>query len=307
MARRNHYIPQLLLRRFASKRDGDKFWIWQVPLQGPPIEISTRDTAVAKGFYGAEETGVEAAFAKMESTFSTALNEIEAGGSTRSHEDILRQMVWTLAFRTRAFRDQFSGKVGRLMSAVLDSEELFRGFQTIAERQLSEIKPVELQADMRAAFAKAGLFEKSMAVLRSGIGEMEDAAERGQIEGLAALLGTNQVPSAFAPLDWKIYSVDSGSLILGDFCVLCWKDDGRLGPLVVKDWQTLYIPISPTKVLAASRQGSIPHRTAEELNVASAALSSNYFYCSEATDPLQALAASIGSMASLLVEDGVTP
>ena len=68
--KRNHYIPRLLLNRFASRAEGDKHWVWQSGQGGQSREISTRDAAVGSHFYGALDTGVEQALAKVESRFA---------------------------------------------------------------------------------------------------------------------------------------------------------------------------------------------------------------------------------------------
>ena len=78
-ARRNHYVPQFLLRRFASKKDGDSHWIWQISRDGAVREISTRHAAVAKDFYGDADTSIEATLSIVEAGYGGALADIDRG------------------------------------------------------------------------------------------------------------------------------------------------------------------------------------------------------------------------------------
>jgi hypothetical protein len=58
-AKRHHYIPQFVLREFATRRDG-KHFIFQMPTQGrrAPTAVSVRDAALRKNLYRAiDENG----------------------------------------------------------------------------------------------------------------------------------------------------------------------------------------------------------------------------------------------------------
>lgn len=119
--RRNHYVPRFLLKRFSSRSQGKKSWIWQVSHEDDPVEISTRDAAVTRDFYGGPSSGVEDAFATAETRFADVLAAIESGDSPQLHQKELREFIWTLVVRTRAFRQQFAQFSGDLLEKVLES------------------------------------------------------------------------------------------------------------------------------------------------------------------------------------------
>jgi hypothetical protein len=119
--RRNHFVPRFLLNRFASRTDGKKSWVWQLSRDREPIEISTRDAAVATQFYGGSETGVEDALAVAETRFSRTLSALDAGESAHNHAEGLREFVWNLAVRTRALRKQFEDVAERLTTKVIET------------------------------------------------------------------------------------------------------------------------------------------------------------------------------------------
>src|SRR5437773_5887036 len=98
---RNHYIPRLLLNRFASRTQGDTSWIWQLSSDGRAREISTRDAAVGSLFYGKPDSGVEEALARIESRFAPILERIDLGEQPSEFQEALRQFVYLLFIRTR--------------------------------------------------------------------------------------------------------------------------------------------------------------------------------------------------------------
>jgi hypothetical protein len=119
--RRHHYIPRLLLNRFASRREDRKYWIWQLARNREPREVSTRDIAVASGFYGQADTGVEEAFAVEEGSFGRILRGLQTGRAPNELYDDLRWLVWTLGVRTRALREQFLDAANRILDKVIDT------------------------------------------------------------------------------------------------------------------------------------------------------------------------------------------
>ena len=82
--KRNHYIPRMLLNRFASRTEGKKHWIWQTGQDGQSREISTRDAAVGSLFYGESSTGVERALSEVESRIATVLRRLDEAGESLS-------------------------------------------------------------------------------------------------------------------------------------------------------------------------------------------------------------------------------
>lgn len=335
--RRNHFIPRFLLARFASRRDGKKSWVWQVSQEGDALEISTRDAAVATDFYGGAETGVEDAFAEAEGEFARALSRIEKGDSIEDHEGTLRQLIWTLAIRTRALRQQFAKLAHGLTDKIVETasspqaqdmlaEYMRAEFPRIMEKELSKFPPEE-RAAVNAVFSAPEIREEMLqameGLMRSTFpkeifghirdmvrdrGILQEAAEKGQVEGLIRLLKDSKVPDSFSPSYWQVYKVAPHLMVLGDVCVVAVRADGTFGSLLqgVQEWETLYLPISPSAVLVAARRAPASLLDVEQINHASAGLSWSHLYSSKMSDWVRSLASTIGSIAPILSDQDIS-
>lgn len=336
--KRNHFIPRFLLSRFASRRQGKKTWVWQISQDGNGIEISTRDAAVATDFYGGAETGVEDNFARAEYQYAQALTAIERGEEIENHRDSLRELVWTLAIRTRALRRQFTETVGNLTNQMVESVRSQSAQDALVEHfrvqllekfeEESSILTPELQAAAKHDFERSELHRNMLHALedlmRSPLphlvfghmrdmmrtqGVLEKAVEDGQVQGLSRLLEDVRVPSSFSPAQWGLYEVEpSQALILGDACVVAVASEGKVCSLFQSNntWETLYLPIFPSRVLVAGRHSLGTLWQQEEINRASAELSSSHIYCSETTETTRSLASLIGKKAMFLSEEEIS-
>lgn len=329
--RRNHYVPRFLLKRFASRSLGKKSWIWQVPQEGDPVEISTRDAAVARDFYGSPGSGVEDAFANAETRFAEVLSRIDSGEPPQQHHEDLRELAWTLVARTRAFRQQFAQFFDGLLERALDSvtqpnhgdrltQELAARVSVAWEQHMAKLPPSE-QAEVRRRLELVGLGDDARDISSRLLGSplarqfreeflnaappraMERASAKGQIEGLQKTLASSSVPEWFRPHRWTIHRAD-GTLILGDGCVFARTGAGRISSLVLarEDWEQVYLPVSPSRILVGSRTDHSALVDAEEINDYSVGLSWTHFFSSTIAAPIRARARAIGSIASQLIE-----
>lgn len=333
--RRNHYVPRLLLKRFSSRSQGKKSWIWQVSQDADPVEISTRDAAVTRDFYGSPGSEVEDAFAAAETRFADVLSRIDSGESPQRYHKELREFSWTLVARTRAFRQQFAQFFDGLLERVLESaarpqrgdrltQELAASFSVAWEQHMGKLPPSE-QAEVRRGLALVGLGDDARAISSTFLGSplarqfceqflnaappgaMEKASARGQIEGLQKALASSSVPEWFKPHRWTVHRTD-GKLILGDGCVFVRTGTGRISSLILarEDWEQVYLPVSPSSILVGSRTDHSALVDTEELNDYSAGLSWTHFFSSTMAAPISARARAIGNIASQLIETEIS-
>lgn len=321
--RRNHFIPRFILKRFASKRKKEKSWIWQLS-RDSKAEISTKDAAVAADFYGGSETGVEDMFESAEKRFSRSLTAIEGGDLILGHAETLRELVWTLAVRTRALREQFAGTFSQFLGTAIKSLESNSVQEVIVEHMRSNwdrlmgdalsglpkiahldarsfLGDPDVKEDLRCSAEKLlpMLAPALLSRFCGGINNqdaLKKISEEGQIKGLKTLLGESRVPETFSPSSWQLYNVESQDLILGDGCVVAVGADGSVGSLLRSDiaWKAVYLPISVSTVLVAMREGSGALLSARDINIASATLSSSYIYASKVNDFVLEMAQIIG-------------
>jgi Protein of unknown function (DUF4238) len=321
-ARRNHYIPQFLLRRFASRTDGQKHLIWQLSRDGAVREISTRDAAVATDFYGDASNSIEPALAILEAGYGGALAAIDRGSIPPN--DVLRQFVWTTAARTRAIREQFVDMGEATLDRVFDylanteegknelfdysrsrplfSDALLRKLPTKQQRQFSIRQRMELERELRQRARGSLDLPAIFAQIKEGLakaGGFSPAAARGQLQVLRG-----DVRQWFQPSRWEVQP--GSALILGDCCVVAVDAEGNTGSLITigRERRRVLLPISPTQILVGyeADEPSSPVDL-DAINLASAELSDSVIYASRAGDRERGLAAQIGRRAALLPED----
>ncbi len=320
--RRNHFIPRFLLNRFASRIEGKKYWVWQVAHTGSPIEISTRDAAVTPYFYGTPDSGVEDAFATVETRFGQTLIAIDAGDSPQAHSEDLRQYVWTLAVRTRALREQLIATTDRFLTGFAEfaytqkaRHALTRQLESAVDDQINEMfskipypqgivaKRLFRQLAIKQARAldPALLLTDFVNILRQQ-DILGKAGSRGHVQALAALLKSRGAPDSFKPSCWQVLSAPSGIFVLGDACIFAISEDNSCGSLLrfSQTWRELYFPISTSQVIIAKHDTSPPLLDLIDINRASFMLAFSHIYASRMTSDIQNLSTYIGKAEPIL-------
>lgn len=320
----NHYVPNLLLRRFASRtEDGKKkkAWIWCFQTGREPLETSTRNVGAKNDFYG-KGSDVEEKLAPIEGKYAEVLRRLDDGLDPNLVAADLREMVFQFALRTQAFRVEFPEifeEILRSLGGTMTEENLraameFKlktdGKQLIsaairklplrirlpvyvlrlipAFRRALEKKLVDL------AIGRMPIFHHEVMKRFEGNGEIAMMARNSQIKRISENLNA---PEKLRPYDWQVVTVSDGSIILGDAVVIAVDKSGESGSLFRFGtmWDTIYLPISKKSYLVArSDQGSevLDFRT---LNYFSARLSSDEIFASENTAYEQMLAEEIGA------------
>src|SRR5690606_5579610 len=89
----------------------------------------------------------------------------------------------------------------------------------------------------------------------SGVDKALGAAKKGQINGLMQLLKEGVAPASFQPQEWIVLTSGSENVILGDIAAFASDASGKAAQVMVfgQQWSHIYLPISPSKVLVASR------------------------------------------------------
>lgn len=336
--RRNHFIPIVLLRRFASRTDGPKkAWIWQIGQETKAVEISLRDAAVGSYFYGKAETSLEGLFKQFETSLGVVLNDLDSGADPGTHGHVLRSFIYLQMLRTRALREQFADTsslmLDKLMAAATPervrgaaTKELDANFDQYVERELARLPKGQRdwilrqlnQPGVREAFKEA-FFEQLEeidvgpawdVVLKTMRNEqmIPTAAAHGQIRGLTRLLGGEGVPDSFFPKRWHLVTRIDCEFVLGDCCVIGRSTDGEIGsPLrFAQKWSEIYLPISPDQVLVACNHQDDYQGADLDINAASASLSRSYVYSNCASEAHCRFSSRIGEACYLLPEEDVS-
>ena len=320
--KRNHYVPQFLLRRFASRGNRKRRWVWQFRSGARPVEVVTRDAAVSTYFYGQPETGLEDAFADFEGRQGTLLRDLDAGEDPNDRGQELRVFVWSLAFRTRALRSHFADTAERLLEQMkaVDGKTITDAFgREIANNLdhhldaiLAKLSPAQ-RAHAQQAMRLPGVSDamktyalrevaKSVPMVGAVLGQVggliQGAAESGHVKGLMKLFAEGKVvPEKFEVPNWTVELFEGNSVVLGDGVVFATGPNGDWGTLgkFTRSYAEVYAPISHDRVLVGKRNKGTQTLGLAEINAASVQLSLDTFFASRRTDTEVNLADQIGT------------
>jgi len=131
---------------------------------------------------------------------------------------------------------------------------------------------------------------------------IQKSAKEGQVNGLLKALSMGGVPKPFRIQWWAVCNAAPGTFVLGDCCVIARSTEGCMGvPMQfgIEEWGTLYLPISSSGVLAASRSREAIALSADELNAISAEMSSSYIYASHFDNSVADLGKKIGARSTM--------
>jgi hypothetical protein len=329
--KRNHYIPRVLLNRFASYREPAKglFKIWRYSKDHPLKEISTKDVAVGSYFYGREDSELEDKLGAIESKLASALTKIDDKQPPSDFNDFLSDYAWVQAIRTRSFRDRVSRTMSGLLSGFADRTESHevraalraRGEKLIQE-EVDKFSPFEREyirralggisfetlASLRLAeLINSGEFGRQLSQLLRGFVEnplLTKGLATGHNQALSKMIDAEKLSPDIFRASWQLVKVSGTKLVLGDSCIIAINLDGLVQPLTdAINWRALYFPIDASTHLVGHREAAWPVLGADEINRASAASSTGQFFASEQTGELAELVALIGSATNILSQD----
>lgn len=334
MGKRQHYIPRMLLKGFASKSDPEnaKFWIWQVRPSHPPIEISTKDAAVEKNFYGGDQA-LESRLSEFESANSKVVEQLLAGEEPNNLSSQIELFVWSQAVRTKAIRDEFISAAIHLLETTARSiysstfkesvsARVHADFETLIAENSSNlplIQRITLEELVKVPDARNLILDSLVAqasienvqrllvatihgVINSGI--LREKANAGFYKGLESMLKMTSSSERYRPEFWELTRFKEHSILLGDICTFAISADGSFGsiPKVGEGWQTLVLPVAHNAVLLGHRSTERSIITTDLLNLASSSLSTDKYYCSSDSDQLTAYNNKIGSVEPLVAQ-----
>lgn len=328
--KRHHYIPQFLLRRFASRTGRSCKWVWQFRDGDSPKEIVTKDAAVSRFFHGTDGIGLEDGLARLESDHARVLRALDSGADPETFSESLRTLAWFLAVRTRAFRKQLTQVVSCGMQNLAASgsqatqafeRELQSNFpkhlqvylETLPQDQRSWLAVLLQDESVYAAF-HAHVYA-SLAHVPEWVHRMcEDIAsdalntvESGHLRALNQLAARALPPDEFRVPRWSLLHCQHHGVVLGDSVVVAEGPEGAWGVLKQSstDFRSIYIPVSPELVVVGHHGSGSKFLLPDELNVESVRLSWDTFFAARNSEYEIALAARIGEAGPVLPEEDI--
>jgi hypothetical protein len=303
-ARGHHYIPQFLLKAFASRLAGDECFVEVFAKGRPPYQQNIRDAAKQRDFHGhPDQSPLESIMSERESLLSDIHRRLLQSGPAACTPTEIYSLIIHLLIRTKHLRETMT-EVGETVfkSFEAPSKKTRRQLKHALERQArkalkeSEHAPIiallpkyRRQLLQRVAGVKAREFgtPQVIAEATNTLRQMIDfpaVAASSHISSLSKDHSFEKWHQRFEPLDWKIVESAEPEIILGD-CgpVVKVKGDEHFNSLLAEmgDIVCLLLPIASRKLLIGTTESDVP--AVDEVNSASASLSRQFFIAARRT------------------------
>ena len=290
--RKQHYIPQSLLRGFEASRSGKKSQVVVYGRGATPFVTSTEGVAAQKDFYSKPSTDDVDTLDDLITNFETerfnpiliALRSVRNGQVDAQQAATAVVHLTIRSAHVRRSFVKFSQELLDHFGVVLQSSEATREFAGIdsvqpdsllvkeIERTLDSLQFVGLPAKDRTVLEKLICFrvrekfdesiQGTVPTLQKQILSMEQAypaaIEKGHLNSLERSLVSESRMATLMKLDWKVICVDSQHFVLPDCLAIAGVGNkvADMQPYTMSSDVKLTVvamPISSTQVLIGSR------------------------------------------------------
>jgi hypothetical protein len=328
--RGQHYLPKFLLKGFASRTREDKAWVYYFRRNAAVKEVSVADIGKQTDFHGnPRDSDLENRMQAVESLFGPHLAKWRAGEFiSEADGDLAAQFVAHILIRTKSLRDAVEGGAQFLMTELtgrLDRGEFNPFSRTEYEAEIIEKmranpslakfarkKPREFKALVRVKLAEA---KQSGKVLEwnQQVAEQARAVDVSRLVAQAHInsLTRSQIPDlrvkVLQALSWSLSKTNQPVIILGDAGAMARDtDDPQFKNPFTLDFERIGMvccPISSNAVLVGRAPGVDHTFAADEINLASAELSRDFFVASQRDQDFEDLQKVIRHRADLVSEE----
>lgn len=328
---RDHFVPRLLLRGFASRNSGKEIYTWVQRKDEKPFETNIINAAVGKAFYEFDgHTDIDAEITKLESKFAVSIQSLrQAETNTVIDDESIPELVVHLSIRTKHLRDSILGASDYVLKALIDFMATPSNLMAMVSKQMRE-DPKFLEQCLEQPLRELGLKKKqkrmalsflkeiSISHLESSMaeagllistlgqqleGKMHEAAKQGQLQALARDLVPEPRVAEYRKLEWHLLPLSGGSLILGDSGPFA-RVEQDFKPLPDKDdvLRAIYLPIGDRHLLAGVADESQLDLEPQEINDAAASCAME-FIVGSTKELVERHATLIGRRGFILSED----
>lgn len=109
-ARRQHFIPRLLLKGFAE-RVSQEFYTYEFRRKTKPQKKNIRKIGFANKFYG--DAGLEEQLADRESNYAVLLDNVRRDNIDESNNQLINELISNLFVRTHNLRQGLEERFSR--------------------------------------------------------------------------------------------------------------------------------------------------------------------------------------------------
>jgi hypothetical protein len=332
---RHHFIPQFLLRGFATTRGSDAAYAWVFPRDRKPYNTNVLNIAVEGHFYTYEGTSeVDDLITRAEGPLGEVVDLLRSTGSAESvSKEELASLFTHFEVRTKHLRQNFEALgaflIGKTIDLVADegrlTDFLLRRFANDPSTLLDELTRnlrargvSDLQATQLAAAALPhvpkllpDLLPKAAAevavalrtLLHNNSSALKATVRNAQLNALRAGVVPEAKVELYAGMEFTVIDVSAAGLPLGDSAVCAYVRGAReFKSFLSKDDELVaaYLPLTSSLALCAHKPLFDPRSI--DLPRAIVRCSFQSFIAAEPTPRLQDLAAEIGEDAILMSE-----
>ena len=322
--RKQHYVPRFLQAGFNSRAfavdEAPRAWLYRKDVM--PVEAALRDIGHDEWFYTFRRQGVtvECADGAITTAETDWMAELVDGLRRDQSLDLcirrerIAQLLSHLVLRSRAIWEFVQSPAQPLFEKLRAAAREPLWLQNTLTRLLTSNRPLieAALATMNPGIDVASTVDAEVAAFAEGKTApaiesaatmmslpWEEFARRAvkllRIRTLLDALRDPNLLTAFEGCTFKVETYFDGCMVLGDTSVVFHREgDAGYTPFHGQraTFDYAYLPLTPTKVLIASRGGT-PHSW-QAMRDASVACSHTYFIAATRNDELSALASSLG-------------
>jgi hypothetical protein len=319
----DHYLPQVLLKGFASAgSNGMKTFLFRSGAD--PKLVSIRKVAQERSFHGRrDQSDLESRMSELESQYAPAIRAAWVGECGKYVQELSR-FVANISARTRNVREGVSGAVEVMLSAAPDAlstdkhlkkirnqarktamRNLREKFPTLSPRLIRQKVDLLLKHEMgkkdMSKFIKTGV---QQVVSQLDVPKMTMKAHN---QALGNTFKDTERVELLKSFSWAVDLRAEPTWILGDVgCIAKLFNSETLCNVLMagkEELEAVCLPISDKALLIGRRPQSRYQPDAKRVNQASAGLSQHFFVASVLTDGERALKHLIGHRSRLMSDD----
>jgi hypothetical protein len=310
--KRQHFLPQFLLKGFYSRIKGKEVHVYVFNKGKNPFEVNTKKIAVENCFNECDDMNADIEITKKEPGFAQLIENIK--GRKRvdfdSTEGVVR-FVSHLAARTKHVRRSIDTSSRYLAERVEDNVGRTDFIDRMVDEYL-EKNNIKIQGIRRAKLLQ--LKRAICKQIKDQVPEFFSAMqrkisseiERGQIEVMASEPEFSARIEKYKKLHWYVKEYKDTKLILGDMGPVGVGDDGQFVPSFFDDVSKyVFLPISSSLLLIGETDDSFINIGANDLNVAISSLCVDFFVAAEKSELTMRYFSGIGVKSNLLHKEQI--
>lgn len=334
--RKQHFIPQMLLRQFATDdaRKIKSVQVWVLPKSGDPYRSATEGVAAQRHFYSelSEEVTLDDIITQYEDRFGSLLEILtDTTSNSEASADVAKEFVSHLVMRNANLRDGLERTMRGVFDVAVDTfgdakkmrahigldalrpgKNFDKYFADKAEQLPDEIRgyPPGLVRLMAFSAARENIdtvLKSSVDIMVEAIAQVSGTLKKETRDVHNRILENSPVSTGFVDAsgisNWLVMESEE-RLVLADCVAVGINEQGSASPLIFTSGKTLsqiFLPLSKHKVLVGRRPG-YGWPEIERFNEMSARCSDRFFVASECSDQTTALVQNMGENLSSTIQ-----